>query len=313
MYGDMGFDRPEVLVLGAGGIVGEAWMGGVLAGLKEATGFDPRECEHFVGTSAGSIVAAAMAGGVDPVTRLDDLPAQPGVAPESERPRTLLGGALRLGRATGATAFAPLAALALRSTAFSGAAVRRAALARVPPGKRSLEGLGAEIARLGLDWDGRLLVVTVEVETGRRVVFGMPGETGLSVPDAVEASCAIPGVFRPIRANGSTYVDGGAWSLTNLDVAPAARGTRVLCLNPTGSLGATASLRGAIGPLSRSVASVEALALQRRGATVTTLSPDTEAARAMGGDFMDGRRRSAAQQAGYAQGHRVASSVTTVG
>jgi NTE family protein len=306
----MVFERPEVIVLGAGGILGEAWMGGLLAGLKEATGFDPRSCDHFVGTSAGSIVAAALAGGVDPATRLEQLPEQPATVPETEPPRSLLGGALRLGRDAGATAFAPLAALALRSTALSGAAVRRAALARVPPGKRSLKGLGNWVAQLGIEWDGRLLIVTVEVETGRRVIFGTPGETDVPVADAVEASCAIPGVFRPLHARGRTYVDGGAWSLTNLDVAPLTRGTSVLCLNPTGSLGTTASLRGAIGPLSRSVAGVEALTLQRRGAKVTTLSPDVEAARAMGNDFMDGRRRSVAQQAGYAQGHRVGATLT---
>ncbi|HEX6714904.1 MAG TPA: patatin-like phospholipase family protein [Thermoleophilaceae bacterium] len=302
----MRFESPEVIVLGAGGILGEAWMGGLLAGLKEASGFDPRSCDHFVGTSAGSIVAAGLAGGVDPASRLERLPHQPEVAPAAATPRSLLGGALRFGREAGATAFAPLAALALSATSMSGAAVRRAALARVPAGKRSLAGLGSAIGELRLDWDGRLLVVTVEVESGTRVVFGTPGETHLSVPAAVEASCAIPGVFRPVRANGRTYVDGGAWSLTNLDVAPVARGTHVLCLNPTGSLGPTTSLRGAIGPLSRSAAAVEALALQRRGAHVTTLSPDGDAARAMGSDFMDGRHRSAAQQAGYAQGLRAA-------
>jgi NTE family protein len=300
----MASDNPEVLVLGAGGIVGEAWMGGLIAGLQDATGFDPRTCEHFVGTSAGSIVAAGLAGGVDPASRLDQLPEQPAAPVAGPPSRSLLGGALRFGRGAGATAFAPLAALALRSTAFSGAAVRRAALSRLPAGKRSLAGLGKSIEQLGLEWDGRLLVVAVEVETGRRVVFGMPGETQLSPADAVEASCAIPGVFRPIRASGRTYVDGGAWSLTNLDVAPATDGTRVLCLNPTGSLGAMASLRGAVGPLSRSVAAVESLALQRRGAIVTTLSPDPAAAQAMGSDFMDTRRRSAAQQAGFAQGVR---------
>src|SRR3954454_7756383 len=297
-------DKPEVLVLGAGGVLGEAWMGGLLAGLHEATGFDPRECQHFVGTSAGSIIAAGVAAGVDPASRLEQLPDQPPGPVESDGPRSLIGGALRFGREAGATAFAPLAALALRSTAMSGAAVRRAALARVPAGKRSLSGLGSAIAKLDLDWDGRLLVVAVEVESGRRVVFGMPDETRLSVPDAVEASCAIPGVFRPIRAGGRTFVDGGAWSLTNLDVAPVTRGTRVLCLNPTGSVGAAFGLRGAIGPLSRSVAAVEALALQRRGAKVTTLAPDAEATRAMGANFMDPSRRAAAQTAGYAQGLR---------
>src|SRR3954469_24643148 len=168
----MRFETPEVLVLGAGGIVGEAWMGGLLAGLHDASGFGARGCDHFGGTSAGSIVAAGLAAGVDPASRLDQLPEQPAEPVQEEAPRSLLGGALRLGRGAGATAFAPLAALALRSTALSGAAVRRAALARVPVGTRSLSGLGSAMAELGLDWDGRLLVVAVEVETGRRVIFG---------------------------------------------------------------------------------------------------------------------------------------------
>ncbi len=53
--------RPDVLVLGGGGVLGEAWMMGVLAGIEDATGFDLRRCEYFVGTSAGAIVAALLA------------------------------------------------------------------------------------------------------------------------------------------------------------------------------------------------------------------------------------------------------------
>ncbi|MDQ4040917.1 MAG: patatin-like phospholipase family protein, partial [Actinomycetota bacterium] len=49
------FAHPSVLVLGGGGILGEAWMSAVLAGLADATGFDARECDAWVGTSAGSI------------------------------------------------------------------------------------------------------------------------------------------------------------------------------------------------------------------------------------------------------------------
>ena len=295
-----------MIVLGGGGILGEAWMAGLLAGLDEATGFDARRCRAFVGTSAGSIVAAGLAGGVDPRTRLESLPEQPApaVASIARTPaQRRMPRVLRTGRDA---AIAPLAGLALRSSAFGGAAVRRTALARVPEGRRSLGGLGKAIDSLGLEWDGRLLVTTVELETGRRVVFGSPEARHLSVARAVEASCAIPGVFRPIRADGRAYVDGGAWSLTNLDVAPVERGDHVLCLIPTGAMPSGMSLRGALGAFSRSVASVETLALQRRGATVTTLSPDADASGAMGANFMDPRRRRATQQAGFAQGLRAA-------
>src|SRR3954451_8043920 len=54
---------PDVLVLAGGGIVGEAWMHGVLGGIEDAAGADFRQVEAFVGTSAGSIVAARLAGG----------------------------------------------------------------------------------------------------------------------------------------------------------------------------------------------------------------------------------------------------------
>ena len=58
--------RPDVLVLGGGGSLGEAWMMGVLAGIEDAAGFDLRECESFVGTSAGAIVAAHLVAGRSP-------------------------------------------------------------------------------------------------------------------------------------------------------------------------------------------------------------------------------------------------------
>ena len=58
--------RPDVLVLGGGGVLGEAWMMGVLAGIEDGDRVDLRGCEHFVGTSAGSIVAAHLVAGDPP-------------------------------------------------------------------------------------------------------------------------------------------------------------------------------------------------------------------------------------------------------
>ena len=57
---------PDVLVLASGGTLGEAWMSGLLAGIEDAAGQDFRATESFVGTSAGSLVAAALVAGQRP-------------------------------------------------------------------------------------------------------------------------------------------------------------------------------------------------------------------------------------------------------
>src|SRR5882757_7911306 len=66
-----GMDTPDALALGGGGTLGEAWMWAVLAGAEQDSGFDARGCGAYVGTSAGSIVAALLAAGVAPETRLE--------------------------------------------------------------------------------------------------------------------------------------------------------------------------------------------------------------------------------------------------
>jgi NTE family protein len=298
-------DPPDVLVLGAGGILGESWMLAVLAGLEDATGIDVRESGAFIGTSAGSIVAATLAARVSPRSRLGELPqaATNGRPDDTDAAADALtaavGAALRVTRA----ATGLVAPIALAATAPGGALLRRLALSRVPRGQRPLSTLSREIERNGLDWDGRMLVATVELESGRRVVFGAPGAPKASVGEAVEASCAIPGVFRPVEIDGRSYVDGGAWSPTNMDVANVNPGARVLCLNPTAALRpARGAPLGAFGPVSRAVAGLEALTLERRGATVRNVAPDAASAAALGTNFMDGRRRSAVVEAGVAQG-----------
>jgi hypothetical protein len=91
--------RPDVLVLGGGGLLGVEWMMGALAGIEDATGFDLRECEHFVGTSAGSIVAARLAGGRS-LRRPDALGTELALPAEVE-PEGLAAAALAAFRRTG--------------------------------------------------------------------------------------------------------------------------------------------------------------------------------------------------------------------
>jgi NTE family protein len=283
-------------------------MNALLAGLDEPGGFDVCGCSSYLGTSAGSIVATALATGIRPRERLDRLIEQPIVA--DPRPADGPSGIQRVLEAAaglGEAAAAPLASWLLSSTVGGGAALRRAALARVRPGRRALTDLDLAIVRSGARWDGRLRIAVVDLQSGRRVMMGAPGAPELSVSEAVQASCAIPGVFRPVHVGGRTYVDGGAWSPTNMDAAEVARNDSVLCLNPTGSLRPTlAQPLGALGLLSRSRATAEALALTARGARVSTINPDEDSAGAMGTDLMDPGHRDEVIDAGLAQGRRLA-------
>jgi NTE family protein len=137
-------------------------------------------------------------------------------------------------------------------------------------------------------------------------MFGQPNAPDATVGQAVEASCAIPGYFRPVAIGGRSYVDGGAWSPTNMDAASVSRGAQVLCLNPTGSMAYSfTSAMGAIGLASRSLARLEALVLERRGARVEIVAPDEGSLEAIGPNLMDSRPRKAVIAAGLTQGRRL--------
>jgi NTE family protein len=284
-------ERPDVLVLAAGGIIGEAWMSGVLRGISDASGVDFRDCETFVGTSAGSIVAASLAAGREPRA--------PDRTHQAEEPELTTGGALKVATRMAAAATAPLAETVLATAA--GAVARRTVLGRLPEGKRSLRQLRTEVDSWGARFDGRLRVCTLDLASGRRVVFGAPGAPEASVAEAAEASCAVPTVFRPVEIGGRTYVDGGAWSITNLDAAPAGRDTRVLCLSIMGGRPST-NLAGALRAFAAPALAVEVAGLRRRGAKVQVITPDGE----MPANLLDPAGAADALRAGHRQGYGVA-------
>jgi NTE family protein len=278
---------PTVLVLGGGGLLGEAWMTGVLAGYEDATGADLRGCRRFVGTSAGSIVAASLVSGRSPrrpgsakasaIRPVEDVGGAPSPFARPEREGRQVPNVVVGAGAVAARVGAPIRALALRA---------------LPKGRRSIAGFGDEVDRWGAAFDGRLRVCTVDAGNGQRVVFGSRRAPAASVGQAVAASCAIPAVFAPVRIGDRLYVDGGAWSPTNADAAPAGRGDRVLLLEPTAVL-----VRGAL----RAAALLEAVALRSRGAAVQIVTPD-DSARPLMGHLMDPDRGGHVLAAGYRQG-----------
>jgi NTE family protein len=296
-----------VLVLGGGGVLGEAWMMGVLAGIEDGASLDLRACEAFVGTSAGAIVAAHLVAGKAPRR-----PSSVGTDVElgSTAPARGLAvaaaAAVRRAGQTALAASATFAPLALGVAAPGGALLRAVLLRGLPRPPHTLDGLRAQVARSGARFDGRLRVTAVDRGSGRRVVFGSPGAPTASVAEAVEASCTVPWLFAPVKIGAREYVDGGVWSPTNLDAAPAGRDTHVLCLNPTASLATRHTMLTVMRNVARSAVTIEALALRRRGARILTIAPNAECAAAMGSNFMDEEPRSRVLSAGYRQGLLVA-------
>jgi NTE family protein len=177
---------PDVLVLGGGGLVGEAWMSGFLAGAQDAWGVDFREAKEFVGTSAGSIVAAHLAKGIEP--RVPQEPVRAAQVDVADRDIYMAG--VERSFQEWVTALYPITRRATTASATVGALARAALLAGLPADTRSMEDLSEQyVAVLGSRFDPRLRIVAVDRHTGRRVVFGGPaGAPDATLVDAISAS-----------------------------------------------------------------------------------------------------------------------------
>ena len=279
--------RPDVLVLGGGGRQGDAWMTGVLAGLEDAHGVSLAECDYFVGTSAGGILAAKLASG-RALKRPSSSAATAASGGRSPVPSWAASSALAIA--------APFAQLGLRLGKRPGELIRGAALGFVPvPANDTLDFDGA----FSQQFDGRLRVVAVDRRSGSRVVFGAPGAPEASIAQALRASCALPLVFSPAVIGGREYVDGAIWSPTNADVAPATRDARVLIVAPMAS--AHGPWNAAVRAASRAAMLIEASALKARGSNVRMITPDRSSAASIGSDLMSDERLEETHAAGYAQ------------
>lgn len=118
-------------------------------------------------------------------------------------------------------------------------------LAYLPSGlfdNASLEqSLRRHLERRGLTNDFRVLherrqvklyLVAMCLDSAERVVFGPDADSTLTISQAVQASTALPGFYRPARLQGVDYVDGGVRKTANIDVAVERGAELVICYNP---------------------------------------------------------------------------------
>jgi NTE family protein len=101
--------------------------------------------------------------------------------------------------------------------------------------------LRGNIERRGLTNDFRVLyrlrrrelyIVAMNLDTAERVVFGHDEDTSLTISEAVQASTALPGFYKPARIRGVDYVDGGVRRTANIDVAIEHGADLIICYNP---------------------------------------------------------------------------------
>jgi len=296
------------LVLGTGGQLGYAWMVAALATWERATGRDAREAEVLVGTSAGSVVATALASGVpvsDMLERLLDPP------PPRPRPR----GAPR---STARRGLPPLPRVGPGSMRLLGQIARNPrrfpplafGAALLPTGRGDTTGLHRWVTRWAHEtWpeQPQVRIVAMDYDSGARVPFGRPGTPAASMAEAATASCAVPGWFSPVRIDGHRYVDGGVCSATSADLlldADLPRVDEALVLVPlarTGTapkpwsdpVGATDGwLRGLIGGRSAR----EIRRLREAGIEVTEHAPGVEDRAVTGWNVMDPRKQAEVAQ-----------------
>jgi NTE family protein len=270
----------RALVLGAGGNAAIAWEIGVIVGMAEA-GIHVRDADVFVGTSAGSVVAAQLTSGlsleelfqrqVDPALQVNE----PAPTVDFKRWRADL---VRAKESAGSTVefLRRVGSLDLAETAVSHIERRKVIASRLS----------------GHTWPKeRLLITAVDADSGERRVFER--HCGVELIDAVAASCAVAGIWPAVPIGGRRYIDGGFYSIDNADLALGC--DRVLIL----------SFAARVPPLC--VASLDAAVeiLHRAGARVEVMHPDkaSEAAFAsVGGNLLDPSVRAKAAHAGREQG-----------
>jgi predicted acylesterase/phospholipase RssA len=234
------------LVLGGGGFTGGVYEIGALRALDLlAVNSSVNEFDVYVGTSAGSFIAALCANGVTPeeMMRVVTRQGEPSFK-DIDIGDLLHPNLLEFARKG---ALMPLRALAVARQLLSqpgGVSVMDVVMGLadgLPSGLYTGAGIERYLQAV-LDEPGRtdnfaelaceLYLAATDLDTCERVVFGVEGFEDVPISTAVSASGALPMVYAPVKVNDRELIDGGIVSTTNLDLAIQAGAKLVVVINP---------------------------------------------------------------------------------
>ncbi len=233
------------LALAGGGPEGAIYEIGALRALDEALdGLDPNRLDIYVGVSAGSFIAAALANQLDTAQLCRAIVShEPGEHPFD--PEIFLTPSVSEWlRRAGSLPRLVTESLAeyLRhplDTSLKGSLTRLARALPVGvfdnrPLRTYLERIFAKPGRTDdfRELPAPLIVVAVDLDSANAVRFGEPGLDHVPISQAVQASTALPGLYPPVAIDGRFYVDGVLRKTLHASVALDAGMDLVLCINP---------------------------------------------------------------------------------
>jgi NTE family protein len=235
--------RKVALVCAGGGITGAVYEIGCLRALEDLIDRSVTDLDLYVGVSGGAFVTALLANGVTAHEMYDavaarvrspfGVPAAPlfrlGLSDFVKRSirfpsvvsEALLSTLKGEGRTVADFAFALFELLPAGLLVNSGVQEWLADVFRT----RGRSDSFAELSRA-------LYVVAVDLDRGAAVAFGEPGWQHVPISKAVQASTALPGLYRPVRIEGRDYVDGGVKKTAHINLAIRHGADLVIVVNP---------------------------------------------------------------------------------
>lgn len=209
------------LVLSAGGDVGDPWHSGVLAALQDHARWDARTAELIVGTSAGAISATGIRAGLAPTDRYA---AFVGDTVSAEGQAILDRLVTPFTVSDSDRSWMPMSPQMTARAIWPpwNFQVERAVVGLMPSGTKDAASLAARMREMHPEpWPSTpTWIVAIRLEDGRRIVFGRD-DVRAGIGEAVRASAAVPGLYKPVKVGRSEYVDGGVHSTTNADLVAA--------------------------------------------------------------------------------------------
>jgi len=235
--------KKVALVCAGGGVTGAIYEMGCLRALDELLDRSTLDLDLYVGISGGAFVSSLLAAGISPREMYDEVTSRAHLPfGMSTAPIFRLGALEFLKRSV----HAPRVLAQALANSFAGEGrnwsdVVWSLFEMLPAGLMETSGIQEYLRDLFLSRDRpdrfpdlprQLLIVAVDLDTGEAVAFGSEGHRDVPVSRAVQASIALPGLYRPVRIAGRDYVDGGVKKTAHINLAIQNGADLVVCINP---------------------------------------------------------------------------------